>query len=188
MGIFSKNSGTTSRSTAATLIAKGCTISGKLKLENDIQVDGTVDGQVHVEGSLVVAESGRVKGEVFAKQLIVNGMLEGDCHAEHIQILSNGRVKGKIWSNNLSIEPGGKFFGETAELQEKEVVNLKASEPAQASAPVSASAPAKVAAPANASASAKAPATVSTTAKASATAPAKPAMKPAPKTEVKKTA
>ncbi len=95
MGIFSKNSGTKSRSAAATLIAKGCTISGKLKLESDIQVDGIVDGQVHVEGSLVVAESGRVKGEIFAKQLIVNGIVEGNCHAEHIQILANGRVKAK---------------------------------------------------------------------------------------------
>ncbi|USD62852.1 polymer-forming cytoskeletal protein [Vibrio sp. SCSIO 43140] len=125
MGIFSKNSGTKSRSAASTLIAKGCVISGKLKLENDIQVDGVVDGQLHIEGVLVVAESGRVKGEVFAKQLVVNGILEGDCHAEQIQILANGRVKGKVWSNNLSIEPGGKFFGETAELPEKEVVSLK---------------------------------------------------------------
>jgi cytoskeletal protein CcmA (bactofilin family) len=73
---------------------------------------------------MVVAESGRVKGEVYAKQLIVNGILEGDCHAEQIQILANGRVKGKVWSNHLSIEPGGKFFGETAELPEKEVVTL----------------------------------------------------------------
>jgi cytoskeletal protein CcmA (bactofilin family) len=124
MGIFSKNSGTKSRSAASTLIAKGCVISGKLKLENDIQVDGIVEGQLHIEGVMVVAESGRVKGEIYAKQLIVNGMLEGDCHAEQIQILANGRVKGKVWSNNLSIEPGGKFFGETAELPEKDVVTM----------------------------------------------------------------
>ncbi len=45
MGIFSKNSGTKSRSAAATLIAKGCTISGKLTLESDMQVDGIVDGK-----------------------------------------------------------------------------------------------------------------------------------------------
>ncbi|AYV23943.1 MULTISPECIES: polymer-forming cytoskeletal protein [Vibrio] len=136
MGIFSKNSGTKSRSAAATLIAKGCTISGKLKLESDIQVDGIVDGQVHVEGSLVVAESGRVKGEIFAKQLIVNGIVEGNCHAEHIQILANGRVKGKVWSNNLSIEPGGKFFGETAEFPDDEVVSLKSKETTETKLPI----------------------------------------------------
>ncbi|KFA95314.1 hypothetical protein HW45_26140 [Vibrio sp. ER1A] len=71
---------------------------------------------------------------MFAKQLIVNGIVEGNCHAEHIQILANGRVKGKVWSNNLSIEPGGKFFGETAEFPDHEVVNLKSKEPSSTNA------------------------------------------------------
>ncbi|WP_182008980.1 polymer-forming cytoskeletal protein [Vibrio sp. B1FLJ16] len=124
MGIFSRNRGTKSRSAAATLIAKGCAVSGKLKLENDIQVDGKVDGQLNVEGALVISESGYVKGETFAKKLIVNGTIEGVCHAEHIQILSKGQVKGKIFSQNLSIEPGGKFFGETAELPKEEIVAI----------------------------------------------------------------
>ncbi len=83
-----------------------------------------VDGQLHVEGTLVVADSGHVKGEVFAKQIIVNGNIEGECHASHVQILSKGQVKGKISSHNLSIEPGGKFFGETAELPKEEVVAI----------------------------------------------------------------
>ncbi|UMM05090.1 polymer-forming cytoskeletal protein [Vibrio campbellii] len=125
MGIFNQNRGTTSGSSASTLVAKGCSVSGELKVESDIQVDGIIEGQLHVEGALVVAESGRVKGDIYAKQLIVNGLLDGNCHAEHIQVLAKGRVSGKIWSNNLSIEPGGKFFGEAAELPEKEVVTLK---------------------------------------------------------------
>lgn len=101
MGIFDKNRGTTSSSAASTLIAKGCTVSGELKVENDVQIDGIVDGQLNVEGTLVVAESGRVTGDVYAKQLIINGILDGNCHAEHIQVLTKGRVSGKIWSNNL---------------------------------------------------------------------------------------
>ncbi|MFZ3511505.1 polymer-forming cytoskeletal protein [Vibrio harveyi] len=125
MGIFNQNRGTTSSPTASTLIAKGCTVSGELKVESDIQIDGIVEGQLHVEGTLVVAESGRIKGDVYAKQLVINGVLDGNFHAEHIQVLAKGRVSGKIWSNNLSIEPGGKFFGEAAELPEKEVVTLK---------------------------------------------------------------
>ncbi|MGR5134102.1 bactofilin family protein [Vibrio alfacsensis] len=125
MGIFNQNRGTARRSAASTLIAKGCTVSGELKVESDIQIDGILSGQLHVEGTLVIAESGRVKGDIFANQLIVNGVIDGNCHAEHIQVLAKGRVSGKIWSNNLSIEPGGKFFGEAAELPDKEVVALQ---------------------------------------------------------------
>lgn len=124
MGIFNRNRGAKSRSAAATLIAKDCAVSGKIKVEHDIQVDGKVDGQLNVEGTLVVSESGYVKGEVIAKELIVNGTIEGTCHAESTQILSKGQVKGKIFSQNLSIEPGGKFYGETAELPEEEVVSI----------------------------------------------------------------
>ncbi len=124
MGIFNKNGGAKSRSAATTLIAKGCVVSGKLKLESDIQVDGRVDGQLNVDGALVISESGYIKGEVFAKRLVVNGTLEGSCHAERIQILSKGQVKGKIFSQNLSIEPGGKFYGETSELPKEEVVAI----------------------------------------------------------------
>lgn len=125
MGIFNQNRRTTSGSSASTLIAKGCSVSGELKVECDIQVDGIIEGQLHVEGTLIVAESGRVKGDIYAKQIIVNGLLDGHCHAEHIQVLTKGRVNGKIWSNNLSIESGGKFFGEAAELPEKEIATLK---------------------------------------------------------------
>ncbi|MGR5544845.1 bactofilin family protein [Vibrio sp. PNB22_2_2] len=138
MGIFNQNRGTTSRSAASTLIAKGCTVSGELKVESDIQIDGLLSGQIHVEGTLVIAESGRVKGDIFANHLIVNGIIDGNCHSEHIQVLAKGRVSGKIWSNNLSIEPGGKFFGEAAELPDKEVVTLqsKTSESTAKKAPV----------------------------------------------------
>ncbi len=72
----------------------------------------------------MISESGNVEGEVFAKELIVNGMLEGTCHAESVLILSKGQVNGKICTNNLSIEQGGKFFGETAQLPKEEAVEL----------------------------------------------------------------
>ncbi|MEF1292003.1 bactofilin family protein, partial [Vibrio sp. M260118] len=108
MGIFSRNRRTTSSTATSTIIAKGCSVSGEFKVENDIQIDGKVTGQMHVEGTLIVAESGELNGEVYAKQLIVNGLLDGNCYADRVQVLSKGSVSGKVWSSNLSIEPGGK--------------------------------------------------------------------------------
>lgn len=80
---------------------------------------------MNVDSTLIVSESGRVKGDVYANKLIINGIVEGNCYAEQVQVLEKGRITGKVWSNNLSIEPGGKFFGEAAELPEKEVISLK---------------------------------------------------------------
>ncbi|SNX49595.1 Polymer-forming cytoskeletal [Vibrio thalassae] len=57
-----------------------------------------------------------MSGNITAETLVVNGTVEGDCYVDQIQILSMGRVRGKIYSNNLTIEQGGQFFGETIEL------------------------------------------------------------------------
>ncbi len=125
MGIFNRNRRTTSSTATSTIIAKGCSVSGEFKVDNDIQIDGKVTGQMHVEGTLIVAESGELNGEVYAKQLIVNGLLDGNCYADRVQVLSKGSVSGKVWSSNLSIEPGGKFSGEAAEMPQTEVANFE---------------------------------------------------------------
>ncbi len=52
-------------------------------------------------------------GEITTERLIVNGNFEGICHATYLEILSCGRVSGTVYSDNLSIEPGGKFMGIT---------------------------------------------------------------------------
>lgn len=62
---------------------------------------------------LKISESGYVIGEIITERLIINGNFEGTCHAKYIEILSCGRVSGTVYSDNLSIEPGGKFMGIT---------------------------------------------------------------------------
>ncbi|MGY0072971.1 MULTISPECIES: bactofilin family protein [Vibrio] len=93
-----------------------------------MQVDGSIDGAVEVEKSLVISESGLVSGEIRAERVIINGEFEGTCYADVIEILSRGRVSGTIYSDNLSIEPGGKFHGVTHAGQysqsERQVVDL----------------------------------------------------------------
>ncbi|QDC95670.1 polymer-forming cytoskeletal protein [Vibrio furnissii] len=105
-------------------MAKGCSISGQLRLESNMQVDGQIDGQIHVEKSLVISESGCVSGEIYAEHVIVNGEFEGICHADKIEILSKGRVNGSIYSDDLSIEQGGRFNGVTYPAEQSKVAEL----------------------------------------------------------------
>ncbi|WP_353667996.1 polymer-forming cytoskeletal protein [Marinomonas sp. THO17] len=60
-----------------------------------------------------------MEGEINTERLIVNGIFEGICHATYIEILSCGRVSGTVYSDNLSIEPGGKFTGITNPAEHK---------------------------------------------------------------------
>ncbi|WP_084035583.1 bactofilin family protein [Marinomonas ushuaiensis] len=113
MGIFSRNHGVKSQSSATTLIAEGCTINGHIRVENRLQIDGHVEGQIEASNQIKISESGYVVGEITTDRLIINGEFEGTCRAAHIEILSHGSVSGTIYSDNLSIETGGKFTGIT---------------------------------------------------------------------------
>jgi cytoskeletal protein CcmA (bactofilin family) len=113
MGIFGGQNRVKSQSATTTLIAEGCTINGHIKVANQLQVDGNVEGQIEAKNQIKISTSGNVQGEITTERLIINGNFEGICHANYIEILSCGRVSGTVYSDNLSIEPGGKFMGIT---------------------------------------------------------------------------
>lgn len=87
-------------------------------------MDGTVDGQIYVAKTLVISEGGVISGEIFAQHMIVNGEFEGTCHADKIEILSKGQVTGSLYSDDLTIEQGGRFHGVTYPSSDKNVAQL----------------------------------------------------------------
>ncbi|MDO6499240.1 bactofilin family protein [Photobacterium sanguinicancri] len=132
MGIFNKQGGTTSQHATTTVIAKGCNITGELQLACDIQVDGIIEGKLRLEKTLVVSNSGRLKGEIYADKIIVNGLVEGTCYANAIEILDKGKVTGTIYCDDLSIERGGCFLGSTYPAEKEQVITLEPKDKASA--------------------------------------------------------
>ena len=128
MGIFSKESGTTSQRSATTVIASECRITGTIQLSCDIQIDGKVEGNISSEKTVVISNSGYVKGEIFADKIIVNGQVEGSCYANAIQILEKGKVNGSSYSDNLSIEQGGLFLGKMYPMEKSAIVDINKKE------------------------------------------------------------
>ncbi|MEO9273844.1 polymer-forming cytoskeletal protein [Marinomonas sp. 5E14-1] len=84
-----------------------------------MQIDGYVEGKIEVNNLLRISETGNVVGEILTERLIINGAFEGVCRATYIEVLSSGRVTGTVYSDNLSIETGGKFMGVTKPPEEQ---------------------------------------------------------------------
>lgn len=99
-----------------------------MKLEGDIQVDGVVEGQLHIQETLIISQTGRVIGEVYAERVVVNGILEGICHANIVEVLNQGCLTGTVYSDNLSIERGGKFIGNTNPSPSPQMIELTKSQ------------------------------------------------------------
>ena len=87
-------------------------VKGELGGEEDVVVEGAVEGQVRIAKDLYVGQGGSVKANVSAHSVIVAGEIVGDCHATHkVEILASGRLTGNIRAPKIVIAEGAVFRG-----------------------------------------------------------------------------
>jgi cytoskeletal protein CcmA (bactofilin family) len=87
-------------------------IKGELNGEEDVVVEGAVEGQVRIAKALHVAQGGSVKANVVAHSVVVAGELLGDCHASNkVEITATGRLHGNIRAPKVVIAEGAVFKG-----------------------------------------------------------------------------
>ena len=105
----------------STVVTKGLTMSGALHGEGVVQIEGTLEGEVSLDGSLVVAETGLVKGPVTANEVRVAGSIQGSIVAHsHLWLERTGRIEGDVSTASLVVEAGGQFEGRCTMLKTNE--------------------------------------------------------------------
>ena len=98
-----------------TLIGEGSELEGTLHALEGLQVDGTVEGTVEVQGGMSVGPKGILKGEVRADTAAVAGRVEGRLVVDgHLHLLATGHLEGEISYGTLQVETGGELSGRTA--------------------------------------------------------------------------
>jgi cytoskeletal protein CcmA (bactofilin family) len=95
------------------VIGRSCTIRGDLSAEGAFRIDGTIDGSVESQASVIIGETGVVRGGVRGTDVVIAGTVQGDvsCTTGHLEILAKGRVEGDIEAKSMRIETGGVFCG-----------------------------------------------------------------------------
>ena len=90
------------------LMIKGC-VSGN----GNVIILGGLDGEFDLRGQVKVAQSAKIKGEVKADVISVNGSVQGSLAAkERIHLDQTARIEGQINTPRLSISEGAAFDGE----------------------------------------------------------------------------
>lgn len=86
---------------------------GELTGEEGLIIDGKVEGTIDLKGNqLIIGSNGKIKADVFAQTIVVNGSLTGELHGkEKVHISKTGEVEGNIFSPRVSLEDGAKFKG-----------------------------------------------------------------------------
>lgn len=94
------------------VVGRSCTVHGDLAADGAFRVDGTIEGSVESKASVVVGESGAVKGNVRAVDVLVAGKIHGNVVCTgHLDIMSTGTIEGDIDAKSLRVETGGIFAG-----------------------------------------------------------------------------
>jgi len=114
-------------------IGKSVVIKGELNGSEDLTVEGQVEGTIQLkEHVLTIGPNGRIKAQVFAKAVVVQGEVTGNITAsEKVDIRDNGSVDGDIIAPRVAIAEGAHFRG-SVDMQRK-----SAAAPAAQQKPVS---------------------------------------------------
>lgn len=96
-----------------TIICKDTIIeTTKLISKSSVQVSGQVIGALEVQASLVVAQSGKIIGNVKTEFILVAGEVMGNIEAtQQIHVTETGKIVGDIICGSITVDEGAKMEG-----------------------------------------------------------------------------
>jgi cytoskeletal protein CcmA (bactofilin family) len=94
-------------------IGKSVVIKGELNGSEDLTIEGQVEGKIELrQHVLTIGQNGKIRAQIFAKQVIVLGEVTGNVTAEEkVDIRDNGSVDGDIVAPRVAIAEGSHFRG-----------------------------------------------------------------------------
>jgi len=99
------------------LLSSDLTIKGNVITSGDIQIEGTIEGDVRAH-LLTVGESATIKGEIAADDVVVNGRVIGRLRGLEVRLTATSRVEGDIVHKIIVIESGAQFEGTVQRQQD----------------------------------------------------------------------
>jgi cytoskeletal protein CcmA (bactofilin family) len=111
-------------------------IDGELRGEEDLLIEGEVNGTVQLRSnSLTIGAQGKVRADVYAHSIYVEGLIEGDLYGtERVHIRKSAQVRGNVTSPRVSLEDGARFKG-SIEMDPQAVQNATANRNAASARP-----------------------------------------------------
>lgn len=110
---FKAAESTPANSGRAAVIGPGIHINGDISGDENLLIEGKVDGKIRLEANQVdIGPSGCVKADIIAKVIKIAGEVRGDLTAtEKVVISRSGNVHGNIVAPRMTLEDGAIFKG-----------------------------------------------------------------------------
>ena len=96
-----------------TVLGKGISLEAvNLTGSESVRIDGFFKGIIDIDGSLILADTGSIVGNISAKQVLIAGRVEGNITSDSVvHFASTARVTGEIAATSLIVDEGGVLNG-----------------------------------------------------------------------------
>jgi len=95
-----------------TVIGQGTQVTGDIRSKGTIRIEGAVSGRISCDDTIVIHETGQVKADLIAAQIVIGGTVQGNVFAkERLEVTTKGKLVGDIASPRVSIAEGVLFEG-----------------------------------------------------------------------------
>ena len=95
-----------------TVFGKSMKIVGEVSSDEDLQLDGDLEGKLTLKSRLTIGPDSKVKANIKAKEVIVSGTVHGNVEAENrITLRTGANLVGDIKTAGIVIEDGAYFKG-----------------------------------------------------------------------------
>lgn len=100
---------------AVSVVGPDLIITGNLVSKGQVQIDGTVEGDIH--GShVIVGEGAHIAGGIISEEVVIRGHVLGSIRSKKVMLQATSQVDGDIFHQSLSIEQGAMFEGKSRRM------------------------------------------------------------------------
>lgn len=98
-----------------TVIGPGARFKGEISGDEDVVIQGRLEGNVSVGRRVTVASTGEVQGDLHGRAVIVGGRVVGEIRAdERAELLASAAVQGNVRAPKIVIAEGAQLQGSVA--------------------------------------------------------------------------
>ncbi len=117
------------------IIGPDLTIHGNLSSQGQVQIDGTVEGDIRGT-HIVVGERANITGGIIAEEVVVRGHVMGSIRGKRVMLQAQSHVEGDIYHKALAIEQGAFFEGKSRRSEDPVASASEPEKPPMVAAPV----------------------------------------------------
>lgn len=121
MAIFAKESvdraeprsgGAAAGESALSIVAHGMRIVGDIDSTGVVKIEGMVEGTIRGARQVLLGRQGEVKGDIFAREIVLGGRVEGTVVAtDRVELQGTAFVSGDIQTKTIVVLEGGRING-----------------------------------------------------------------------------